>query len=255
MRSMSPADRVILRYAIPRTRPDWALSEEPVPESQPHDQTLDLLKAILLAWIARAGRSAHVARNLAIRWEASQPNIGTDPDLCVLDPKPSDADHLESLCTWRPGHKAPKLAIEVVSSKAKKDYTTAPEKCAAAGIEELWVFDPHLLGPRMGGGPHRLQLWRREDDAFIRVFAGEGPVFSPTVGGFLFAVHEGQRLRIAEDREGTRWWPTPEENERAEKERERAEKERERAEKERERAEKEAALVRIAELEARLAKG
>lgn len=35
-------DRVSIRYEIPRARPDWTLPEEPVPESQSHDQPLDL---------------------------------------------------------------------------------------------------------------------------------------------------------------------------------------------------------------------
>lgn len=54
-------------------RPDWTFPEEPVPESQSHDQTLDLLEAILLAWVARTSRSALVARNLAVRWERPCP--------------------------------------------------------------------------------------------------------------------------------------------------------------------------------------
>lgn len=246
MTSMPPADRVprdhvTVQYAIARTRPDWTLQEEQVPESQPHDQTLDLLKAILLEWVARSGRAAHVARNLAVRWEPSQPNIGTDPDLSVLEPTPPGADELDSLCTWLPGQAAPRLSIEVVSSRAKKDYVAAPEKCAAAGVEELWVFDAHLVGPRFGGGPHRIQLWRRSPNGFARVYAGDGPVHSPYLDAWVFAVNEGRRLRIADDAAGTVWWLTAEERERTEKERERTENERLRA--------------RLAELEAQLAKG
>lgn len=247
MTSMPPVDGVIVKYAVPRTRPEWTLSEEPVPESQPHDQTLDLLKALLLAWVARTGRSAQVARNLAVRWERSQPQIGTDPDLAVLEPAPTDFDELESLCTWQAGHAPPRLAIEVVSSRAKKDYVAAPEKCAAAGVEELWVFDAHLVGPRLGGGPHRLQLWRRSAEGFARVYAGDGPVYSPYLEAWVFAVNEGRRLRIADDETGTSWWLTPEEHERAEKERERAERDAAVAE-------RDAMLARVAELEARLAK-
>jgi Uma2 family endonuclease len=202
---------VVIQYEVPRTRPDWTLPEEPVPESQPHDQTLDLLKAILLAWVAKTGASAQVARNLAVRWEPSQPNIGVDPDLSLIDPRTPEGDELESLCTWKPGHSAPRLAIEVVSSKPRKDYETVPDRCAASGVEELWVFDPKLVGPRLRGGPHRLQLWRRQDERFLRIYAGEGPVFSPALAAWVFAVNEGQRLRIADDREGTVWWMTREE--------------------------------------------
>ncbi|MCU0686554.1 MAG: hypothetical protein MUF34_30625, partial [Polyangiaceae bacterium] len=65
----------------------------------------------------------------------------------------------------------------------------------------------------------------------------------------------GKRLRLSDDRAGTRLWPTAEEAERAAKEAERAAKERalaaeeaERAAKEAERAAKEAALDEVARL-------
>jgi Uma2 family endonuclease len=43
----------------------------------------------------------------------------------------------------------PILAIEVVSpGHPYKDYVDTPERCAACGIGELWVYDPMLAGPR-----------------------------------------------------------------------------------------------------------
>jgi Uma2 family endonuclease len=230
-----------VRYDV-ATRDDWTLSEELMPESQPHDLTLDMLKALLLAWAARTGRDAQIGRNLAVRWDSSRPNVGVDPDLCVIAPRTPEGDELDSLCTWRPGHHAPLVGIEVVSANnPRKDYEVAPDKYAASGTQELWVFDPKLVGPRGRGGPFRLQLWRRDEDGvFSRVYAGDGPVRSPVLDAWLFAVNEGQRLRIADDLEGTRWWATAEEAERAAKEAERAA--------------KEAALARVAELEAALAR-
>ena len=122
----------------------------------------------------------------------------------------------------------------VSASSPRKDYDVAPDKYAASGTRELWVFDPKLAGSKVGGGPFRIQLWQRDGDgAFGRTYAGEGPVWSPAVGGWLFAVSEGQRLRIADDEAGTSWWTPGEEAERAAKE---------------------AALARIAELEAELAR-
>ena len=270
MTSMSPLtpgrvparSSVSVRYEVPHVRPDWTLAEASVPESKPHDLTIELLRALLTAWIARTGRDAEVARNLAVRWEETAPQIGIDPDLCVIAPATPEGDELESLCTWRPGHMAPVLAIEVVSSRGAKDYDATPERCAAAGIGELWVFDARLSGPRRGGGPHRLQVWRRAGDDFVRVYAGEGPARSEALDAWVFAVDEGRRLRIAEDREGTRWWRTREEEaregreaERVAKEAERVAREAERIAKEAERAAKEAALARLAELEARLSSG
>jgi Uma2 family endonuclease len=251
---------------VPAHRSDeaWELAEETMPESVPHDETVELLKALLAFWARNtSGLSAFVARNLAIRWDPEHPKVGVDPDVCVLSPTPPRAQELSSSRTWLPGHVAPALAVEVVSeSNPHKDYAIAPDKYAASGTRELWVFDPLLAGPSSHGGPHRIQVWSRHDGGdFVRVYAGEGPTFSRVIEAWLVVVDEGRRLRIAEDAAATRFWMTGEESERAAKESERAAKESERAAKESERAakeralaEKEAALSRIAELEARLTK-
>jgi Uma2 family endonuclease len=239
--------RVSVRYDVPTTRDEWTLPEEAVPESQPHDLVLDLLKALLLAWVARTGTDAQVARNLAVRWDKDHPKVGIDPDLCLVSPRTPEGDELQSLCLWREGHSAPLVGIEVVSEgNPRKDYQTAPDRYAASGTRELWIFDPKLVGPASHGGPFRIQLWCRSDDGgFTRVYAGGGPVRSPAVGAWLFAVDEGRRLRLADDERGASWWMTAEESERTAKESERAAKESERAA-------KEAALERIAALEAEL---
>ncbi len=215
--NMSATATITLRYRVATAREDWALPEETVPESQPHDQTIELLKAILVHWAARTHRDVQVARNLAVRWIREQPNIGADPDLCIISPKTPEGDELESLCTWLPGHTPPRVAIEVVSRRDPyKDYAVSPEKYAACGVNELWVFDPKMIGPRALGGPHRIQIWvRNPDGTFERMHAGEGPAYSPGLGAWLFAVDEGRRLRIADDREGTSFWPTGEESARA----------------------------------------
>jgi len=69
-----------------------------MPESVLHDHAVELLKALLAAWAARAG-SAFVARILAIRWDESAPRIGVDPDVCLLSPAPPDASQLRSVRT------------------------------------------------------------------------------------------------------------------------------------------------------------
>lgn len=251
-----------LRYEVARVREDWTLSEEPVPESSAHDRVSDLVKCLLLAWAARAHRNVKIGRNLAVRWDEAHPNVGVDPDVYVVEPPPPEGDELTSLRLWNEGHHAPLVAVEVVSPlRAQKDYSSSPDKYALSGTHELWVFDPKLAGPAVHGGPFRIQVWARgEDDGFTRVYAGEGPAWSPAVEGWLFAVDEGRSLRIASDEGGTEWWMTGEEAERAAKEAERAAKEEalrdvavERAAKDAERAAKEDALRRLAALEAELA--
>lgn len=104
-----------LRINLPRQDPSWTLDEAPMPESQPHDLILDLLKSILILWAIRAGRSVQAARNLAVLWVEEAPSQGANPDLCVIEPRTPEGDELAALCTWREGHHPPLLAIEVVS--------------------------------------------------------------------------------------------------------------------------------------------
>jgi len=252
------SSRVGVRYEVVPRVDAWELPEEPMPESLIHDQAVELLKALLSAWAARVG-STQVMRNLAVRWDPEHPNVGVDPDVSVFSPPPprDDAADVTSVRTWLEGHAPPILAVEVVSdANPRKDYVIAPDKYAASGTRELWIFDPKLAGPTAHGGPFRLQIWSRDEGGdLVRVYAGEGPARSPVLGAYLVVVDEGHKLRIADDFEATRFWLTTEEAERAAKEAERAAKEAERAAKEAERAAKEAALARVKELEARLAKG
>jgi hypothetical protein len=97
----------------------------------------------------------------------------------------------------------------VSESTAKKDYEEAPWAHAKAGTKELWVFDPELLGPTGSGGPFVLHVWRRQEDGTMkRVHAGSGPAWSEEMEAWLVVTDEGTRLRLAEDREGTKLWPT-----------------------------------------------
>jgi Uma2 family endonuclease len=231
-RAMSMQPSNVVSYRLAGSQPSWELSDETMPESVLHDAVVEVLKALLAAWAAPRGGMA-VVRNLAVRWDEANPRFGVDPDVALLSPAPPDLIEVKSLRTWMPGHLAPVLAIEVVSeTDPRKDYSVAPDKYAASGTRELWVFDPLLCGPTSHGGPFRLQVWvRGEGGAFTRAYAGAGPAFSPVLGAYAVPVDEGQRLRIAGDAAATELWLTAEETERAAKE---------------------AALARIAELEAEL---
>ncbi|MCA9588342.1 MAG: Uma2 family endonuclease [Myxococcales bacterium] len=238
MQSTGRAQRVGVRYDVPRVHDGWELREETMPESVTHDHAVEVLKALLAAWSARAGASTgrpFVARNLAVRWDEARPAVGVDPDVCVLSPAPPDARDLRSVRTWLPENAPPLLAVEVVSeSDPRKDYVTAPDKYAASGTRELWVFDPLLAGPTSHGGPFRIQVWTRDElGDLVRVYAGNGPARSDVLGAYLVATDDGRVLRIADDAAGTRMWRTAEEAEREEKE---------------------TALARVAELEAQLAR-
>jgi Uma2 family endonuclease len=280
------ARRVSLRYEVPWTHPSWVLEDEQVPESGPQDDASRTMDSLWREWARRTGRVVVIHRNLAVRWNPDDRRIGVDPDLALLEPPPATpGEQLTSLRTWEPGNHPPRVALEVVSAgNPEKDYLLGPRKHAAAGVGELWVFDPLRLGTDEAG-PWRIQLWRRDEGGtFERVYAGDGPAWSDFFGAWLVVPPGGLLLRMSDDREGRSLWPTEAERaerERVAKERERVAKERalaacelERVAKERalaacererdakERAldaraqalvEKDLALARIAELEARLA--
>jgi hypothetical protein len=244
-----PVAAVSLRYVVAPVTDDWVLPEGTVPESIPHDTAAQHLKLVLDAWAERSPRRVRVARNLAIRWLQERPQIGIDPDVCVLEPPPAAAEDLGALCLWKPGHVSPKLCFEVVSKNhPHKDYTNVQDRYAAIGSRELVVFDPLLAGPASLGGPVPLQLWRRDSTGlFERVHFGSEPAFSLVLEAWLLP--RGRLLEIANDSAGEQLWKESADFERAEKERERAEKERERAEKEREQAARMALEQRVADLE------
>jgi Uma2 family endonuclease len=202
---------VLLAYEV-HSRDDWELSEEKVPESKPHDRRSELIFDLLDHWVRQTNLDAEVARNLAVRWDREHPRVGIDPDVCLITPAPPEGAEIDSLLSWMPGHHPPRIAFEIVSTRADKDYVRVPEKYAVNGTFELVVFDPVLRGASISGGPYRIQVWRRaEDGSFARVSAGEGPFHLQALGAWVFAVDEGRQLRFAEDREGTRWWRTAEE--------------------------------------------
>jgi hypothetical protein len=178
-----------------------------------HDQAIEYLRAVLLAWVARSGRSVELLRNIGIRWFRPEPRYGFDPDLCVLDRAPQTPEGFNSLRLWEPGFDPPALAIEIVSpGHPYKDYIDTPDRAAACGIGELWVYDPLLAGPRGHGGPFALQVWRREGESFARVYAGEGPAFSEALGAWLHPrvsrIAAEAQLRISDSAGGGPFWPT-----------------------------------------------
>jgi Uma2 family endonuclease/vacuolar-type H+-ATPase subunit H len=234
-------------------RPDrWELRDEDnVPDSVLQDEDVRELVDVLAHRVATEHLDASVGSNLAVRWDPKHPTVGVDPDVYLVEPALSP--DTTSLRLWEPGRKPLRLAVEIVSQRtADTDYLDKPERYAANGTRELWIFDPLGFGPSVDayGGPYRLQVWRRvAKGRFKRIFAGDGPAYSRELAAWIVVTGDGRRLRIAEDRAGTRLWPTAAEAERqarevAEKERDAERQAREAAEKAREAAEKQAKRAR-----------
>ncbi len=258
---------VHVTYGVPRIAKGWELPEETMPESTVHGAQARLLESIFVQWAK--GKDVLVGRNLAVRWSEPMPKVGVDPDVSVFAPSPpleevpGGGRDLRSVRTWLPGHAAPRLAIEIVSTtKPRKDYRLAPEKYAASGTKELWIFDPLLAGPAIGGGPYVLQVWRRQPGGFVREHAGDGSVFSEALGAWAVVMEDSacaetgapRVLRVAAHEDGNAPWPTEGEAERAAKDAAIATTEAERIAKEAEREARAAAEERVRELEALLAR-
>jgi hypothetical protein len=178
---------ICVRYWVTESLTDWWLPEGTVPESATHDQAAKHLVLLLDAWATQLPTPVMIARNLAVRWLQSVPRVGIDPDVAVISPPPPDANGVDSLRLWQPGHVAPLLCFEVVSrNHPYKDYAGVHERYAAMGTQELVVFDPLLAGPRSLGGPVSLQVWRRDaSGALDRVYFGPGPFRSEVLDAWL----------------------------------------------------------------------
>ena len=237
---------LIRRRGHPHRADPWFLADDDnnMPVKKEHvDNAITLLHSIERHVVEHRLDGA-VYMDLAWRFDSKLPYRGIDPDVMLVSPAPPRANKLKSLRAWSKGHVPPKLGIEIVSDKtARKDYTVAPGKYAAGKVGELVIFDPDRHRLRDVDGPYVLQVWRRtRKGRMVRRYAGDGPFECEALGAWLVVV-DGT-LRLADDREGTRLWPTHEEAEQAERaakivERVRADTERKRAEDERERAEAE----------------
>jgi hypothetical protein len=220
---------ILLSYPQIANLDEWWIPEGTVPQATYHDIAAVYLQELLKEFVKRTGREAFVARDLAIRYLEDRPQIGIDPDICVLDPVPPGVDALSGLCLWKEGHLRPPLCIEIVSeSHPNKDYQSIHERYAWMHAAEVAIFDPMLAGPHSHGGPVALQLWRRSSAGlFERVAFGSEPAYCDYLSAWL--IPEGRILRIADDREGHYRWPTSTERERAAKLEAESERDRERA--------------------------
>lgn len=190
----------------------WYFEREHVPNPILHGDIIFVLRDIFQRWAASRGAEVIVCSNFGCRWDPTDALAGIAPDLAVLEPPPPEGMLTTFLQVWKPGHRPPRLAVEIVSrATSDKDYLQSPVRCACLGTPELWIFDPQRLGSRLGDGPHLLQIWRRAQGhkgRMERIHAGEAPAFSPELGAWLHVTEKGTRLRIADDEEGSLLWPT-----------------------------------------------
>ncbi len=234
--------------------------EERVGESLLQRWIMELLRPLLQSWLNRRGKRALVGADQFIYWRQHDPLRRIAPDIYVL-PGVDPRTHVRSWKLWI-DQVVPSFALEIASQDWEKDYVEVLTRYDELGVPEVVIFDP--FHAEHAGGV-LWQVFRRiEKRGLVRVEATQQDrVRSKALGCWLRAVGEGRdvRLRLGEGARGEQLVPTVEEEERAAKEQERAAKEQERAAREQERAgkeeeriAKEAALARVRELEAELAR-
>lgn len=126
----------------------WVLvDEDNMSESREHRTRSTVLESVLACRIAQTAWDAEVGCNRGLRWDPKHTRWGVDPDVYLMVPKPPAQYTQVSLRTWDAGVSPPLVAVEFVSeNNARKDYEIAPDKYAASGTYELWVFDPSSSG-------------------------------------------------------------------------------------------------------------
>jgi Uma2 family endonuclease len=195
----------------------WYLTdEEDMSEGFEQGEIIRVLMSCLRELVRERGwERVLVGGDQFFAWVQAEPLVRVSPDVYLLDDPPAPP-RPPSWQTWVPGHRPPRVAVEIVSSDSwQKDYDEGPAKYAQLGTAELLIFDPDaVVGQARGGGRTPLTLYRREPDgAFVRVYAGTGPVRTAELAAWFVAVADGRvaRARIARDAAGQDLVPTAEE--------------------------------------------
>ena len=215
VRDLAPEDA-----AAPIDWSAWYLTDEDdMGESAEQGEIIRIMLSTLGVLAAeRAWGNVYLGADQFFAWLRSEPMVRVSPDIYLVD-DPPQPPLPKSWQTWLPGHNPPRWAVEIVSEDWKKDYEEAPPKYAQLGTRELVMFDPEAAMSGAGRGTRTpLQVYRRdEDDAFVLVYRGEGPVPCEEIGAFLAVQRVGEtvRLRVTRDAAGEDVVPTAEERVRA----------------------------------------
>jgi Uma2 family endonuclease len=255
LRSFSPPPRPEPEWSPGTEEPgvelDWSswylTDEDDMGEGGEQNLIIRALISILTQWgLEKNWHDVHLGADQFFAWMKNEPLVRVSPDVYLLDhppPRPLPA----SWQTWRPGHRPPRLAFEIVSEHEwRKDYQEAPKKYDLLGTRELVVFDPEAAAGRATGpGRVALQVFRREAEGrLVPVYRGPGPARSEELEAWLVVQHQGPAamLRLSRDAEGQDLVPT------VEQAREQAEQARQQERIAREQAEQQLAAA-LAELE------
>lgn len=207
--------------------------EEKVGQDSLQVQILEQLRPLIERWYRILGKPTFVGADQFIYYKQFHPECVVAPDVYVL-PGVKPGRRIKSWKVWETNI-VPSFALEVVASKDPyKDYHEVITRYAALGVAELVIFDPDY---QLDEDRVRWQRYRTlKRRGFVQVEVSNGDrVKSHVLGCFLRAVgeEEATRLRLGRGRAGDDFVPTEEEEAVAAKD---------------------AALARVAELEAQLAR-
>lgn len=202
--------------------------EAEVPESKRHlEQRTALYQILKLAFRERA----LIGCDQFVYWDPTDPTACLAPDAFVRLGGPDEA--FRSWKVWERG--APHVAVEVISDVDETDrpWEKKLAKYRRLGVQELVRFDPEDVDAP-------LRVWEQVSGDLVEREVRQQRTPCGPLGLFWVVVPHpelGPMLRLARDERGADLLPTPEE-----------------AAREAAQAERDAALARVRELEAELAK-
>ena len=194
-------------------------------QSGEQGQIIEVLRSSLLVFAEEQGwSSVLVASDNFFAWVDGEPHVQVSPDVYILDNPPAFDDPLPGRWeTWRPEHRPPRFAVEIVSTKWKKDYDINPARYDHLGVGELVLADRDAFVRGLSGEKRTankkaakkrapfLVYRRNEHDRLERVYRGNGPVHCAEIDAYLCFQHSSPgrpRVRISRDPKGVDIVPT-----------------------------------------------
>ena len=168
----------------------WYLTEEEdMGQSGEQGQIIDVLQSSLRVLAEERGwSSVFLGSDNFFAWVDGEPYVQVSPDLYILDEPPSTDEPMPTRWeVWRPGHRAPRFAVEVVSARWQKDYDINPPRYDHLGVSELVLADPDAFARDLSDkGRAAFLVYRRSSaDRLELTYRGNGPALCAELDAHL----------------------------------------------------------------------
>lgn len=211
------------------------------------------LQNLLEDYFATLGRPVLLGGNQFFYYRRGDPQACVAPDLYVIDGETHDPHDVPCWKTWHHDGKAPALALEVVSTAYKKDYSERQiQRYQDLGVDELIRYDPEYA---LHDHRRLITHYVRDDDGRLAQRVTPFDRVRSARFDFWLICQPDRSLRIGLGPHGDALWPTVRErvalaNARAELDAERSQQDAEHIQKVEE--QREAANARAAAAEAEI---